>query len=257
MAYFDDYLRALPSVDAKEIIKVINENQETMIIQNLTEEEFKRLIDTVAQKESPQTKAVKLSEKITAEQFNEFYANVQIDLLHLFLEQNQLEGLAQNYERIFEGNLEDIKNHLDKLKQKVSQLDMEKEGEEGLIVSSYNFDPNQEAKFIETDTSQTSTQLWADRDGTILKPVSVSRTFHHYFARLSETVNSNLLEDENGNRTAAIKLLYQSPYTIENNSDNYEVENIIDGDSQTFWYTVALKPNNSIDSVSINPEVIS
>ena len=257
MAYFDDYLRTLPSVDAREIMKVINENQETMIIQNLTEEEFKRLIDNVAKQESPQSKAVKLSEKITAEQFNEFYSNVQIDLIHLFLEQNQLEGLSQNYERIFEGNLEDIKNHLDKLKQKVAQLDMQKEGEEGLVVSSYNFDPNQEAKYIETDVAQVSSQLWADRDGMILTPASVSRTFHHYYARLSETVRTNLLEDEEGNRTATVKILYQSPYTIQNNTDSYEIENIIDGNNQSFWYSVALKPNNSVDDVSINPEVIN
>lgn len=254
MAYYNDYLKVLPSVDVEEIRKVIQENQDIMTIKNLTEEEFKQLLDVVAVEETPVTQPVELTEKIEAQHFNDFYANVQIDLAHLFMEQNQLEGLAENYNRIFDGNIEDIKNHVEKLKQKVIELDMEKEGEAGLTVFSYNFDPNQESQFLEKDPSAVSQNLWLDRDGTVLQPITVSRKFHHYFGSLGRTKKVNALEDDAGNRTASVKLLYQSPYTISATSDGYGIENIIDGNEQTFWYSVALKPDNSIDEISINPE---
>ncbi|EMF0415764.1 hypothetical protein I4L69_001645 [Enterococcus faecium] len=255
--YLQDYLKAIPLVDAEKIRSVIQANQDTMIIQNLSEEEFERLIQYVSNKEAVQTKMVEIDKEITAEQFNEFYSNVQIDLLHLFTEQNLLEGIGENYERIYEGNLEDIRNHLNKLKQRASELDMESEGEEGLIVHSYNFDPTQMGKNIETNRENLSNQLWEDRDGTILNNADVDRNFHHYYACLSKENQMNLLVDEKGQSNATIEITYESPNVVAQPTNNYEITNTIDGNVETFWYSVALKQNNGLDKTTINPEVIS
>lgn len=254
MAYYDDYLKVLPKVDADIVRSFIEENQEILTIKNLTEEEFKRLIDSVVSKESPVTQKVKLSPKIKAEEFNEFYSNLSLDLIHLFLEQNLIEGITENYDRIFEGNIQEVKNHLEKLKQRVSDLDMQREGEQGLVLESYNFDPVSEYQHIEKDQSSVSSQLWVDRDGSILEPVVTSRNFSHYFASLTKREEVNVLRNSKGELTATIEILEESPYVVENPSSNFGIENAISGEENRFWYSVALKPSNTLDSISINPK---
>ena len=191
-----------------------------------------------------------------AEEMNEFYSNVQLDLVHLFMEQNLLEGISENYDRIYEGNLDDMRSQIANLEQKTAMLDMEKDGEDGLVVRSYSFEPANKLFNIESKTKDVPESLWTDRDGTILKEVEIGRTFHKYHASLSKEKTNDLLKNANGQTTAKIELLYESPYVLSTINNNYDISKAIDGNDNTFWYSVALKPNNSSDKTTINPKEI-
>lgn len=251
MALLQDYLRVLPTVDKEVVRKEILKNKETLSIKNLTEEEFERLIQEVAIEEEPQTNPVKLSKKIMAEEFNEFYSNVELDLLHLFMEQNLLEGISENYDRIYSGNLNDLKEQLNQLKEKTAALDMEKEGEDGLIVQSYSFEPSGKSHNVETKGLSASDSLWIDRDGTLLDEAEVDRTFHKYYCGLSKKKQNNLLQNDDGETTAKIEVSYTSPYTVDIENPSYGIDKTVDGNQDTYWYSVSLKPSNGLDSTSI------
>ena len=69
---------------------------------------------------------------------------------------------------------------------------------------------------------------------------------------LAKNKEIDLLKNEKGLTTASMEVLYESPYTLKNNNEQYGIEKAIDGDNGTFWFNVALKPNNARDGITIS-----
>lgn len=255
MSYLEGYLKVIPQVDGIKIKEAISANEEIFTVADFTEEKFKEIIDYLALKEEPLTAPVNLTQKVVADPLNDFYSKAAIDLIFLFTEQNLIEGVAENYDRIYQGNLEDLKNEAYNLEKRVKELDMESEGEEGLVVRSYSFEPTNLSANVETDRQRYSS-LFMDRDGTILESTSIDRNFHKFFTSISRDKETNLLLNSKGETSARLKLLYESPYTVKNENPNYTLDKIIDGNDSTFWFNVSLKPDNASDSVYVNPEEV-
>jgi len=253
MSYLNDYLRVIPQADASRVRETIAKNKAVFEVNNLSEKEFERLIIQLAEEEGLVTKLVDVGTKITADPLNTFYSHVLMDLSHLFPEQNSIERAGENYDTIYQGHLEELKKEIEALERRVEELKQQKRGEEGLILKTFSFEPDKQSLYVE-DYTQEAAHLFVDRDGESLAPASIERLYHTYYLSLDKTVETNVLQNAEGITTAQLEVLYESPYTLDNNNENYRIEKAIDGDSNSFWFNVALKPNNARDSVSVGPK---
>ena len=252
MSYLKDYLKVIPKVDANRIRENIADNKEVFEVRNLSEKEYERLVFQLAEESIIQTEPSELEQTITADSFNQFYSNVTFDLSRLFPEQNHIELAGENYDRIYQGHLEELKKEIDALSRNIERLEQQQRGESGLIIRSYGFEPEEREANAEHLNSETA-YLFTDRDGSALNQTTNERLFHTYFLSLGKRTETNLIENHKGISTAKLEVVYESPYTLINQNENYQIEKAIDGDSSTFWFNVALKPDNGLDSVSISP----
>lgn len=252
MSYLQEYLKIIPQVEAERVESFLKKNEEIFAILDISEKEFKELIDTLNKEYKQVAFPVELSQKIKAEDLNNFFKNVAIDMVRLFTTQNGIEAAAENYNRIYEGNLEDMRKEVKTLQNKIADLDMESEAEEGLKIHSFNFEPAYIYSNVEKDMENFG-YMFQDRDGSFLQPVDIKRTYHKYHASLSVKDAVDLLADERGNSNAKIEILYESPYTLDLENRNYDIENTINNENNNFWMSLALKPNNNSDTIDINP----
>lgn len=252
MSYLKDYLKVIPKVDADRIRQNIADNQEVFQVNNISEQEYERLVYQLAEENIIQTGPVEMEQMITADTFNEFYSNVKFDLSRLFPEQNHIEMAGENYDRIYQGHLEELKKEIDALTRNIERLEQQHRGESGLIIKAYGFEPEERQKNAEHFNEDTA-YLFADRDGSPLKSATSERLFHTFFLSLGKKKEINLIENAKGLSSAKLEVVYESPYTLKNQNENYRIEKAIDGDQGTFWFNVALKPDNGLDSVSISP----
>ena len=253
MSYLNDYLKVIPKADADQIRETLNQNQAILEVNRFSEEEFENLILQLAEDEQLATTLVDLGNKVTADPLNQFYSHVLMDLSHLFPEQTNIETAGENYNQIYQGHLEDLKKEVAALERRVEEVEDLRRGEEGLVLRSFAFEPESEMAHKELYTSETA-YLYVDRDGTVLEPAAIDRLYHNYFLGLGKTKEVNVLQNEQGLTSAQLEILYESPHTIDNKNENYTLQKAIDGDVHSFWFNVALKPNNQTDETSISPK---
>lgn len=252
MSYLNDYLKVIPKADADIIRQNIAENTELFEIKNLTEQEFEGLVDDLINSEDILTEIIELSQTITADDLNDFYSNVGLDLHKLFPEQNNIEKLGENYDRIYQGHLEELNNEVEKLRTSINRLEQKEKMQENTITKGYSFEPDRREEVSEIYTEETA-YLYRDRDGQEKAPAKQEKLFHTYHLVLSKTEEVNLLVNDNGLTTASLNIVYESPNTLENTNKEYSVDKAIDGDEGTFWFNVSQKPDNSLDYVNIMP----
>lgn len=251
MSYLNDYLKVIPKADADKIRETIAKSQEYFEVNNLSEKEFELLITQLAESETPITKVTDIGIKITADPLNAFYSHALMDLSHLFPEQNTIELAGENYDTLYQGHLEEMKKEIEALERRVGELEEMRKGEDGLVLKSYSFEPDRQSEFMEQWTEETA-YLFVDRDSSPLTGASIDRLYHTYFLSLGKTEEVDVLKNEKQLTTAQLEVLYESPYTLANQNENYVISKAIDGDENTFWFNVALKPNNQRDSVTIS-----
>lgn len=252
MSYLNNYLKIIPKADADIIRQNIAENTELFEIKNLSEQDYEALIDYLINSEGSITKPIAVSDTITAEELNKFYSNVAMDLHKIFPEQNNIERLGTNYERIYEGHLEELSNEIEKIRYSVDRLSNKEALEENLVIRSYSFEPDLRSENSESYTEDTA-YLYTDRDGSAAAPARQEKLFHTYHLTLDKTEEVDLLVNENGITTAKLEVVYQSPYVVSSDNPEYDIMKAMDGDSATFWRSVARKPDNSLDTVNILP----
>ena len=252
MSYLNDYLKVIPAVDALRIQENIADNQEVLSIQNINEKEYEALLKQLSEESTLFTELVPLGKEIKADDFNLFYSNVLLDLARLFPEQNSIEQAAINYDQIHQGYLEELRKEADGLKRQIEKMKAQQKGESGLLLHSFSFEPEEKEAHVERHSEETA-YLYTDRNGLPLEPAQSERLFHTYYLSLSKQSEQSLLESEDGRTTARLEVIYESPYTLTNQNQNYTIEKAIDGNPNTFWFNVALKPKNDPDSVSISP----
>lgn len=253
MSYLNDYLKVIPKADASKIRDNIAKNKAVFEVNAFSEAEFERLILQLAEQEQQVTTLVDIGTKVTADPLNDFYSHVVMDLSHLIPEQNAIEQAGENYDKIYQGHLEELKKEIEALERRVVELKELKKGEDGLILRSFSFEPDKQGESLETYTEDTA-YLFADRDGTVLAPAQIERFYHTYYLALAKNNETNVLQTTAGISSAQLEILYESPNTLDNTNENYGIEKAIDGDSNTFWFNVALKPNNAQDTVFVSPK---
>lgn len=253
MSYLNDYLKVIPKADASKIRENIAKNKAVFEVNAFSEAEFERLILQLAEQEEPVTKLVDIGTKVTADPLNDFYSHVVMDLGQLIPEQNAIEQAGENYDKIYQGHLEELKKEIEALERRVVELKELKKGEDGLILRSFSFEPDKQGESLEAYNQDTA-YLFADRDGTLLAPAQIERFYHTYYLALAKNNETNVLQTTAGISSAQLEILYESPNTLDNTNENYGIEKAIDGDSNTFWFNVALKPNNAQDTVFVSPK---
>lgn len=252
MSYLNDYLKVIPAVDALRIQENISDNQEVLRVQNISEKEYELLLKQLSEDFKVFTEPVSLSQEITADNLNLFYSNVLLDLSRLFPEQNSIEQAAMNYDQIHQSHLDELKKEVDDLRRNIDRMKAQQLGEKGLLLHRFSFEPEDKEQHIEHYNEDTA-YLFVDRNGAPLESATTERLFHTYYLSLSKQTEENLLESERGQTTARLDVIYESPYTLTNTNQNYSIDKAIDGNPNTFWFNVALKPSNERDSVSISP----
>lgn len=253
MSYLNDYLKVIPKADADIIRENIAENTEIFEIKQLTEENYEALIDDLINSEDVLTNIIELNDTITADDLNDFYSNVALDLHKLFPEQNNIERLGENYDRIYQGHLDELSHEIEKLRDSINRLNNKEMLQENVLTKSYSFEPDRKEEFAEIYTENTA-YLFTDRDGRELSPANQEKLFHTYHLTLNKDNEVNILLNDKGISTAKLEVVYESPYVLENTNPEYSIEKAIDGDEGTFWFNVAQKPDNSLDYVSIYPQ---
>lgn len=253
MSYLKDYLKVVPKADRNRVIENIAKNQELFEVEAFTEENLNALVNHLIEDSEVMTKLSPLSQTIKADELNLFYRNVAFDLSRLFPEQNQIEQAGENYERIYQGHLKEIEDAVDNLKRTIDDLEDAQKGEKGLILKRYGFEPENKLREMEQYTPDTA-YLFTDRHGEPRPAAETHRLFHTYYLSLSKQEEADALINSTGELTAKLDVLYESPYTLENTNDNYSLHHALDGDSSTFWLSVALKPSNGLDGISIGPK---
>lgn len=252
MSYLSNYLKIIPKADADVIRENIAENKELFEIKNISEQEYELLINHLIENEGIQSEQITLSDSIVADELNEFYSNVAMDLHKIFPEQNNIEKLGENYKRIYEGHLEELANEIEKIRLSVDRLSNKEHIQENVKIVEYSFEPDLRSQNSELFTDETA-YLYLDRDGSIKAPATQEKLFHTYHLTLSKTKDVDLLVNESGITTAKLEIVYESPHVVKNNNPEYDISKALDGDSNTFWFNVSQKPDNSDDTVNIMP----
>lgn len=254
MALLQDYLRVLPRVEKERIEALLKSEEELFEIKGLTEEQFQELVEYLAIEKQKVTEKIELSETIKAEEMNLFFADVAIDLLHLFEEQNLLEGAARNYDRIFSGVLDDIRREVRALERREQELWLENKGEDGLIVRSYGFDISEKSLMAET-RDESNAYLFTDRDGSLLEDVAFERSYHRHYVSLPKEEEKNRLLNENGQVTAKLSVEYENIGAIDMSGYGYGPEKALDGSDDTYYMHIVLDTQEASHKIPKNPDL--
>lgn len=252
MSYLNNYLKVIPKADADIVRENIAENKELFEIKNISEQEYELMINHLIENQGVVSKEIDLSDAIIADELNEFYSNVAMDLHKLFPEQNNIEKLGENYKRIYEGHLEELSNEIEKIRLSVDRLSNKEHIQENIKVITYSFEPDLKSQNSESFTDETA-YLYTDRDGSLGSPATQEKLFHTYHLSLNKVENIDLLVNDNGITTAKLEVVYESPYVVKNENPEYDIKKALDGDTNTFWFNVSQKPDNSLDTVNIMP----
>lgn len=254
MNYLQDYLRVVPKVEKERVEALLRANKAVYEVNNLTEREFQELVNFLAEKQEPITRPIELQERVEADDFNRFFSNVAIDLMHLFEEQNLLEGAAANYDRIFSGVLDDIRKEVGALRQREQELYLENKGEDGLFVRTYSFEAENKTKNAEVFNEETK-YLFQDRDGTILEEVTYERSYHQHYISLGKEEELNVLVNNKNQTTAKIKVSYENTGTVKLNNEQYKIDKAIDGSDDSYYMHVVLSTTPAVHKIPKHPDL--
>lgn len=254
MNYLQDYLRVVPKVEKERVEALLRANKAIYEVQNLTEREFQELVNFLAEKQEPVSKPIELQETMEAEDFNLFFSNVAIDLMHLFEEQNLLEGAAANYDRIFSGVLDDIRKEVAALRQREQELYLENKGEDGLFVRTYSFESENKTKHAEAYNADTK-YLFEDRDGSVLPEVAYERSYHQHYISLAKEDELNVLVNDKNQTTARIKVTYENEGAVNLKEEKYKIDKAIDGSDDTYYMHVVLTTSPAIHKIPKHPDL--
>lgn len=241
--YLKGYLEVLPPYQRQRIEEILKDNEGLYQIQSVTEEQFRAVINQLAEEHKPVTTYVPQIDKLDADLFNSFFSNVHIDLNLLFLETLLIESATVNYERIFDGIISDLNKEVKSLRDKVESLRLVGEGEDGLIVEKRSFESSTEMEDRDKFSS-----LFVDRDGTSIPSAAFENKHDQYFIALAKTNQTDALRDEQGTPTAVIKIEDRRGVPVKiDMPERYRLENAIDSSPDTYWAEVVLvdEPINS------------
>lgn len=234
--YLKGYLEVLPEYQRRRIEDILKENSALYNIGSVTEKEFGEIITRLTEEHEPLTRPMLQIDKLDDGLFNSFFTNMHVDLNLLFLESLLSESATINYERIFDGILDELNKETRALKERVEGLRLTAESEDGIIVKQRNFE-----SATEMEDRDNYSSLFVDRDGTPLASAVFERKHDQYFVALSKTKETDALRNAQGIPTARIQVLDRRGVPVNgNDSERYRIENAIDSSPETYWAEVVL-----------------
>lgn len=254
MSRLEDYLRVIPKVEKEKVEALLRETEAVYEREELTEEAFRALVEYIATKEETKTRFQPLGDKVSADELNRFFSDVAIDLLHLFEEQELIEGAARNYDRIFGGVLESIRREVEALARREEELTLERQGEDGLFIREYGFEASERSKHAETYVEEEA-YLFTDRDGSPLREVSFSRNYHDHSIELEKKESTDRLKNEKGQVTASITVRHEGTGVVPMKMKGYEVEKAIDGSRDSQYMHLLLSTETVSHRIPKQPDL--
>lgn len=254
MSRLEDYLRVIPKVEKEKVEALLRDTQAVYEVEELTEEAFRALVEYIAEKEETKTRFQPLGDKVSADELNRFFSDVAIDLLHLFEEQELIEGAARNYDRIFSGVADDIRREVEALSRREQELSLERQGEDGLYIKEYGFESAGRAQHEEVRTEENA-YLFTDRDGSILDPVSFTRSYHQHYIELETEEATDRLRNEKGQVTARMVVRHENLGVVPMDQSGYGPEKAIDGSKDTHYMHVILSTEEVSHRIAKQPDL--
>lgn len=254
MSRLEDYLKVIPKVEKEKVETLLKDMEAVYEMEELTEEAFQALVEYIAEKEETKTRFQPLGDKVSEGELNRFFSDVAIDLIHLFEEQELIEGAARNYDRIFSGVLDSIRREVDALARREEELTLERQGEDGLFIREYGFESAERAKQAETRSDE-NLYLFTDRDGTILPEVSFTRTYHDHYIELEKEESVDRLRNKKGQTTASIRVRHEGTGAAPMRMSSYGPEKAIDGSKDSHYMHVVLSTEPASHRISKQPDL--
>lgn len=232
--YLEGYLDVLPQGQQSKVQDVLKATKGSVDTGIITEAEFKELVRRIAEDHEQLTTYIPQVEKVDDVLHNAFFSKVSTDVNVMYAESQLIERALNSYDRLYEGILGDLSKEIKSLREKINSLRLVADGENGLIVKTYNFINN---AAMETDRVKYA-HLFKDRDGSDLSDVIIERAGDVSYIGLAKEVGQDHLRDHSGTPTAAIaKVDYRGVPVSQN---NYPVGYAIDSSSDSYWGEVVL-----------------
>jgi hypothetical protein len=237
--YLEGYLSSIPPSEYENIIEFIARYAQTNL--KMSEEEFNEVLDTLVRDKLPTTDSSLLDTgERPKDTYNRFFKKASIDILYLFKIIDSLYDAVESYSYLSSSYFSDVKSELDKLQSKIDEFKTKNIYTTNTVVSSEDFKTNKSFE----DFNESTHHLFTDRDGSILKPMTIVNNNTDSMITISEKYSKNLVQDINGKTTVKIDVLdYRGlPLEVDKNW-----EEAVDSSEFTYWdLTVnSKKPINS------------
>lgn len=231
--YLSGYLDILPQVEQNKVQELLRGMTNTSIGE-ISEREFTELVKRIVQEHEQATQHIPQEERLDPERYNAFFSGIQVDLNLMFSESNLIDRALNSYDRLYNGIIADLEKEIKSLRDRINSLRLVAEGEDGLIVKSYDFSKDSDR---ETNREQQA-HLFKDRDGSDVEDVIIQRSGSRSFLSLSERQNIDRLHNVSGATTATVQIVDKRGVTVDQNK--YPLANAFDGSPDTYWGEVVL-----------------
>jgi hypothetical protein len=232
--YLEGYLDVLPQGQQSKVQDVLKATKGSIDAGVITEAEFKELVRRIAEDHEQLTTYLPQVEKVDDVLHNAFFSKVSTDINLMYAESQLIERALGSYDRLYDGILSDLSKEIKSLAEKIGSLRLVAEGENGLIVKTYDFGNN---SAIETDRVKYA-HLFKDRDGSDIPDVVIERTGDVSYIGLAKSMNQDHLRDSLGNTTATLNKIDYRGVPIPQTA--YPVGNAIDSSTDSYWGEVVL-----------------
>jgi hypothetical protein len=231
--YLEGYLDILPQVQRNKIQEIIKTNGGTTG-ESISESEFTEIIRRIAEDHEQQTEFVQQGERVSSRFYNQFFGNFQMDLGVMFAEADLVERALSSYERLYDGTLSSLDSEVKALRERISSLRLVAEGEDGLIVKSFDFTNTTD---METDRAQYP-YLFKDRDGSEIPTATIQKNNDKSYLCLSKTADNDRVHDSSGRAVATF--LRTDQRGMPETQSSYPVANAIDDSKDSYWGEIVL-----------------
>ncbi len=231
--YLTGYLDIIPQGEKRKVEQILKING-APISSTVSETEFAKLIREISEDHTQQTKVVEQPDRLNSNLFNQFFTNFQIDLNVMFAESSLVDQALQNYDRLYDGILADLSKEIKSLKERIDNLHLVAEGEDGLIMKSFDF---RNTTDMETDRASFG-YMFVDRDGTPIEDCLIQRSTDVSFLSLGKTRELDKVHDATGKPVAQITLIDYRGTPIAKTT--YPIANAIDDSAVSYWGEVVL-----------------
>jgi hypothetical protein len=200
--YLRGYLASIPKSEYNNMINFLKDNITDKV--KISEDEFEALLTQIVENATPATtsRAPKENEK-PSDTYNDFFANVYIDLNYLFKVINLLYNAADSYSTLSASYLTDIKSEIDKLETTINELETREKYSSTAAVVTETF---KDTEYFE-DYDDSTSYLFCDRNGDSLPTVNLVHNNTSDMIILNTTIDRDLLHDKDGKPRGKIELL--------------------------------------------------
>lgn len=250
--YLKGYLDVIPQGERQKVADILQLGGSS-IYNLVSEEEFAKLIEQITEEHKQQTEFVQQGDSLSSALYNKFYSRLQVDMNVMYAETQLIEQALGSYDRLYDGMLADLSKEIKALKERIASLRLVAEGEDGLIVKTYDFRNNTD---METNREEFE-YLFTDRDGSIVTDCQIKRNTDESYLTLSTRTSTDRIRDNAGKTVASLEVKDVRGTPVSKNT--YPISNAIDDSPDSYWAEVVLvdEPINvALDDVKAGGAIV-